>query len=359
MIFEVNKTCKKITGCRSYWDVKELELEKYILSTAEEEEAAILNSSVFRETLLFINHQVKIKAGKIADIVALDRMGNSVIIELKRRKGSLGVETQALQYLAGFSKYKGQNFINHFSKGNPSLEENIRGFLGDEVRTEDINKNSRIILMARSFDSTLFSMGEWLSSKGVAFRCIEYTPIELEGKRFLSFSVAFDRSPESIFPIDFRPVIRPPAYYWHNVGMKGNNDWWSYLVKTGQIATSFECQPGDQGENILKNYIKGDTIIAYVKEYGAAGWGIIKNPDSYKLLNPGDKDDFLNGVHLHRLNIDWQCTVDKIEDALRPAELLKKYGIFHPMSTSVRIDPNKAKQLLKDMPYNANKSEKH
>ena len=276
-------------------------------------------------------------------------MGNSVIIELKRHNGSLGVDTQALQYLADFSKYKGQNFINHFSKRNPSLEENIRGFLGDEVRTEDINKNSRIILLARSFDTTLFSMGEWLSSKGVAFRCIEYTPIELEGKRFLSFSVAFDRSPESIFTISFESSIRQPAYYWHNIGMKRNNDWWSYLVKTGQIAASFECQPGDQGEKILKNYIKDDTIIAYTKGYGAAGWGIIKNPDSYKLLKPGVEDDILNGEHLHRLDIDWQYTVKKLEDAVKPAELLDKYGIFHPMSTSVRIDPNKARQLIKNM----------
>ena len=67
-------------------------------------------------------------------------MGNSVIIELKRHSGSLGVDTQALQYLADFSRYKGQNFINHFSKRNHSLDQNIRGFLGDEVRTEDINK---------------------------------------------------------------------------------------------------------------------------------------------------------------------------------------------------------------------------
>ena len=101
-------------------------------------------------------------------------MGNSVIIELKRKNSPLGVETQALQYLADFSKFKGQAFIKRFLADNPGLEENIYGFLGDEVKTEDINKNSRIILLARSFDPTLFSMGEWLSSRGIAFRCIEY-----------------------------------------------------------------------------------------------------------------------------------------------------------------------------------------
>ena len=62
MIFEVDKTCKKITGCRSYWNVKELELERYIISTAEEEEVTTLNSSVFRETLLLVSNQVKTKS---------------------------------------------------------------------------------------------------------------------------------------------------------------------------------------------------------------------------------------------------------------------------------------------------------
>ena len=64
MIFEVDKKSKKITGCRSYWNVKELELEKYIISTAEEEEVTTLNSSVFRETLLLVHNQAKTKSAQ-------------------------------------------------------------------------------------------------------------------------------------------------------------------------------------------------------------------------------------------------------------------------------------------------------
>jgi len=42
---------------------------------------------------------------------------------LKRDKGVLGVETQALQCLADFSVYKGKDFIDRFSKSNDKLEE--------------------------------------------------------------------------------------------------------------------------------------------------------------------------------------------------------------------------------------------
>jgi len=78
-------------------------------------------------------------------------------------------------------------------------------------------------------------------------------------------------------------------------------------------------------------------------------WGIIKNPNFYKLLKAGDRNDSLNGILLHRLDIDWKYTVNKLEDAIKPAELLDKYGIFHPRSTCVKIDPQKAQHLIKNM----------
>ncbi|MHC4145978.1 MAG: hypothetical protein ACYSUD_14480 [Planctomycetota bacterium] len=356
MIFWVDPKTKSLSAYKSFWNPSELELEKYLISTAEEE-VPTLNSSVFGETLLLVSNQVRTRARKRADILALDHMGNSVIVELKRRAGSLGVETQALQYLADFSRFKGQAFIKRFLKNSADLEENIYGFLGDEVKTEDINNNSRIILMARSFDPTLFSMGEWLSSRGIAFRCIEYTPIKYDDKRFISFSVAFDRCPEAIYPLSFQSQTRPPGYFWHNIRY-ARDQWWRHLVKAGQISTGFDNQPGDQGERILKNYVVGDTIVAYAKRHGAVGWGTIRNPSSYRLLEVGCDEDMSSGRQLHRLGIEWKCAAASIADAVGPKELLENYGIFHPRSTCVRIDPKKAKHLIKDMQNNPNMSAK-
>ena len=108
MIFEVDSKNKTLNAYKSFWNPRELELEKYLISTAEEEEVPTLNSSVFGEILLLVSNQVRARAGKKADILALDHMGNSVIIELKRKNSPLGVETQALQYLADFSRFKGE-----------------------------------------------------------------------------------------------------------------------------------------------------------------------------------------------------------------------------------------------------------
>ena len=121
------------------------------------------------------------------------------------------------------------------------------------------------------------------------------------------------------------------------------------MAQNNFISTGFDEQPGDQGEKILKSYIKGDIIIAYARKYGAVGWGMITKPESYKLLRPGCNEDILGGIHLHRLEINWKVTFEKLESAIPPTILLEKYGIFHPRSTSVKINPEKAKMLIDDI----------
>jgi len=110
MIFKVNNETHSIESFKSTWMPKELELERFLLPHKESDEP-VLESSVFGELLLLISNQVKTRQKKRADILALDRAGNAVIVELKRDSGVLGVETQALQYLADFSAYQGQDFI--------------------------------------------------------------------------------------------------------------------------------------------------------------------------------------------------------------------------------------------------------
>ena len=140
----------------------------------------ILDPKIFGEPLLQVKEQARTHEGKIADIVALDLNGNSVIIELKKDKAKYGADVQALKYLASFSKLKGKEFIKEFfpnSNNNKEVENKLYTFFesyGFKFEIENINK-SRIILIAQDFDPILFSMGEWLSNKGVPFKCIQYT----------------------------------------------------------------------------------------------------------------------------------------------------------------------------------------
>jgi hypothetical protein len=348
MIFNINQSA--IEPVKSTWYPKEIEIEKYILPPISDER--ILHPSVFGEQLFLIRSQMKTKQGKKADILALDRLGNAVIIELKRDAGALGVETQALQYLVDFSLYKGRHFIAHFSKTTDSINEgDVRGFLGGNVSVDEINRNSRIILIARRFDPSLFSMGEWLSNKGVAFRCIEYTPFQSGNDNYISFSIAFDRTPIPLYPLFFENQMRNPGYYWHNIG-RPINEWWNFLVKNKIITADFDNQPGDQGERLLRGYISGDIIIAYASGYGAIGWGIIDDNKPYYLTPKGSKDDFLNGSHLHRRGVNWRTVARNLEDCLHTNFIRDMLDIYHPVGTSANIQDEKAKRLIKKIDEN-------
>ncbi len=346
MIYRKNgDNLEKFTGT---WKHKELQIENLILSTITEE-MPVLDEGIFGEELLFLSNQKNTDEKKRADIVALDKQGRAVIIELKKDEGKLGVETQALQYLSSFSNYRGSDFLKKFdSLENITLVEN---FIDNDVSVDDINNKSRIILMARYFDPALFSMGKWLADQGVSVRCISYTPIKIESQEFIDFSTVFDQlSSDFQYKLIFSNDTREPSNYWHNIA--GNNqDWWDYLVKHNEIATGFDDQPGDRGEEILRNYVKGDIIFGYISKVGCVGYGIVED-SNYQLIKPDSKGDVApkKGHLLHRKKIKWIHTIRSITDAITANEMKEKFGIAHPIMTSSRIksgDINGLKELIK------------
>jgi len=344
VLFKISENEKSLSTVRSEWKPKELELENLLVSLESNGSAQILSEAVFGEPLLLISNQVLTRTKKRADILALDRGGSGVIIELKRDFGLLGIETQALQYLADFSAYKGESFLSRFAP-EKSQREDIFSFLGNEARVDEINKNSRIILVARAFDETVYSLGEWLSSKGVPFRCVAYTPVAVGSEKFVSFSIAFDRSVGALFPLTFTASAREPGYFWHNIA-RSDEAWWNFLISAGQIPACFDDLPGDQGERLLNRYVGGDVVIAYTKGFGAIGWGEVLAGNNYQLLKKGDKGDFLKGCCLHRRSVRWHSVAKKLNEAMPAEQVRKDFGIYHPISTSVSMDADNGKRLV-------------
>lgn len=351
MIFEVNGESSRIP--RTEWNPSELELEKYLICKSDgSSNADLFDESVFGESLLLLENQAATKQGKRADLVALDQHGNGVFIELKKHEAKQGVETQALQYLANYANLKGEAFLHRFKHAQEAIDQ----FLPD-YDTSKFNSQSRIILVARSFDKSLFSMGEWLSSQGVAFRCIQYVPFKIADRTFLSFSVRFDRSKESLYQLSWEP--RDPQFYWHNIAHSpiGLNDhdidaedqWWRHHREEGMISASFNNEPGDAGDRILNSYHAQDTVIAYASGYGAIGWGVVQTP-TYRLVNPEYDRFSASGQLRHRLKgIQWQHVAVSVSDAIPANELKEKFGLNHPIQTRSKIRRDRAEALVREM----------
>jgi hypothetical protein len=341
MIFSVKRL--QLTTVTQQWVPKELELEKLIFS-GRDAETEILNEAVFGEPLLKVKRQLRTPSRKRLDILALDRRGNAVVVELKKDRGSLGMDIQALHYLAEITPVQGEGFLAKFPDDPDQLRQAVQGFLDPGISIEDLNQKQRLVLLARSFHPSLFSMGKWIGDRGIPFRCIEYTPFRAGREKFLSFSVASDQGPADLYPLDFSQPKRQPGVFWHNIG-SNEQKWWEYLLDRGEIPAGFTNSPGDEGERILRGYVKGDRIVAYANRSGALGWASIEKPD-YRLI-PADSEEAKRGYYRHRLKVNWRSVTRRLANGLRAAQFEKNPGIVHPRRTSNRIlDQSKAARLI-------------
>ncbi len=369
MLLEISKTEKqfvKIEASKND-DLSELSLEKMIAGyRTDQSEEFILSENIFGEELFMLGNQVYTKNKKIADIIAIDKRGNGVIIELKKDKGKLGIETQALQYLVELSAFSGKEFIEKATKKNfthkdrniDQILEDIKNFVDDDVTLESYNQKSRIILLAQSFDSSIFSIGEWLDLQNISFRCIEYSCYKIKANDFIDFSIKFDRSKDTLYRIannkrTFATVRKDTKIYWHNIST--TQEQWNFLQEKGIIYCGFEGIEWDRGTVILKKYIKGDTVIAYAsRNVGIIGYGMVEG--NYRLVSKEEANP-INGCR-HWLDVKWKYTLP-INHSIKRAEFEKtdKYPkIYHPVQTSSILgDQEQAKLLLEDIAEKAAK----
>jgi hypothetical protein len=132
--------------------------------------------------------------GKRADLLALDRRGNLVVIENKRDLSGRGILVQALEYVAKVSKADNAQIFamyadyvakhkNDIPKGQHDPDKAIWSFVDTDIYCDDqiLNKQQRIILVAGEFDSYVMDAVKWLSVKGVEVECWEFRMYSIGG----------------------------------------------------------------------------------------------------------------------------------------------------------------------------------
>jgi len=110
------------------------------------------------------------------DILAIDKDGTGVVIELKRGNHKLHM-MQAISYAGMISQWSSEDFLQRL---NDAQQENLIEFL--DVDIEDINRSQRIILVAEAFDYALLIGAEWLTNHhGVDVMCCRIAVAKDEG----------------------------------------------------------------------------------------------------------------------------------------------------------------------------------
>lgn len=120
--------------------------------------------SIVRPGMRLIGRQVMTTSGRL-DLLAVDRSGDLVVIELKRDRLPREALAQAIDYASDIArwsierlsevclKYTGETLEDLFSNAFPEVD----------IETTNINDRQRIVLVGFGVDSALERMVEWLS----------------------------------------------------------------------------------------------------------------------------------------------------------------------------------------------------
>jgi len=123
------------------------------------------------------------------DLLALDRKGSFVVIELKRSEDGGHMELQALRYAAMVSTLRFLQVVEahaRFLNVEPAeAEAAILDFLETPEPPKDFGNNVRIVLVSPDFSRELTTAVLWLNGRGLDIVCVRLRPYKLEQRTLL------------------------------------------------------------------------------------------------------------------------------------------------------------------------------
>ena len=136
------------------------------------------------ERVCIISRQVPIGKSQKIDLLALDRQGNCIVIELKRGKASRAAIAQLLEYAAAVAKFSFadiERFAGRWFQGQgrefTSLLALHSGFFGYELgamRGSAFNRKQRMVLVSEGVDVRVLDIAEYLRRVGIDLTYISY-----------------------------------------------------------------------------------------------------------------------------------------------------------------------------------------
>lgn len=118
------------------------------------EEMLAQDISIISGDLMLVSRQVTTGAGKLIDLLAIDREGDLVVIELKRDKTPRDAVAQLLDYGSWVRELTYGDVARIYSEYHPgrSLEEGFAEAFGADAPPEELNRGQHLILVASQLD---------------------------------------------------------------------------------------------------------------------------------------------------------------------------------------------------------------
>ena len=153
------------------------------------------NPEIMGEELLIIGHEYDdFENNERIDLLAIDKEGNLVVIEVKRDNSGISVDFQALKYVSYMSRRTLKEIIAIYSKyiDDNSLQldpiQEIMEFFNvddESLLNNMINNTQRIINIGKELDKRVLSVCAWLYENGINVKCISIKPYKYNEEIFI------------------------------------------------------------------------------------------------------------------------------------------------------------------------------
>ncbi|MHB1324929.1 MAG: hypothetical protein ACYC0L_01790 [Thermoleophilia bacterium] len=165
--------------------------------------------------LLIVGRQTNTNLGSTIDLLALDRVGDVVVVELKRDRTPRDTLAQALEY-ASFAEQLDANQLegilqSYMNDDSLSLAEYHKEYF-DLTLDEAVsfNKDQRIVIVGQRVTSEVRQTALFLRSKGIRVTCVEFSFFQADGgTKLLSQEIVVGTEPSRPQRVSSgsRPVI--------------------------------------------------------------------------------------------------------------------------------------------------------
>lgn len=202
MLYMYDKQKKTLTPCKETEFRSHGLLERQDLAKWVEQYPGILGEELLVVTSEYDRFD---KTNERLDLLAVDKAGNVVVIELKRDDSGKNVDLQAIKYAAYCSTLTLGDLVGIYTRYQKqkgadlsveAAQQAILDFIDDDD-FEELNDRPRIILVAREFRPEVTASVLWLRKFGMDISCVKWDPYELFGDRVVFNSTVLIPLPEA------------------------------------------------------------------------------------------------------------------------------------------------------------------
>ncbi len=158
---------------------------------SEQEIQAIIkaNPEILGEDLFIVSEELAPckDSKKRMDLLAIDKEGNLVVIEIKRDDDGFHMDLQAIRYASMVRLFSIEDIIGYYQKikgqqlTRELAEQEISTFLESKDISQINSDNVRILLVNQDFSKEITNAVLWLNEQGLDIKCIKITPYKLDG----------------------------------------------------------------------------------------------------------------------------------------------------------------------------------